>query len=127
MSEGRSQCEYVIKKKSGNLLFIPSSSLQLFSVNLFLSRYKENMQKLSALHKDRPVDPLKLSVHWTEFVMRHKGAKHLRSAVHDLNWLQYYCLDVIALLVTVVLVFIMLTVKCLKLCLWKLSRKRKQD
>ncbi len=85
------------------------------------------MQKLSALHKDRPVDPLNLSVHWTEFVMRHKGAKHLRSAVHDLNWLQYYCLDVIALLVTVVLVFIMLTVKCLKLCLWKLSRKRKQD
>ncbi len=127
MSEGRSQCEYVIKKKSGNLLFVPSSSLQLFAVNLFLSRYKENMQKLSALHKDRPVDPLNLSVHWTEFVMRHKGAKHLRSAVHDLNWLQYYCLDVIALLVTVVLVFIMLTVKCLKLCLWKLSRKRKQD
>ncbi|XP_041804344.1 UDP-glucuronosyltransferase 1A1-like [Chelmon rostratus] len=91
------------------------------------TRYKENMQKLSALHKDRPVDPLDLSVYWTEFVMRHKGAKHLRSAVHDLNWIQYFCLDVIALLASVVLVFVILTVKCLKLCLRKLSRKRKQD
>ncbi|KAA8587441.1 hypothetical protein FQN60_016303, partial [Etheostoma spectabile] len=67
------------------------------------TRYKENMQKLSALHKDRPVDPLDLSVYWTEFVMRHKGAKHLRPAVLDLNWIQYYCLDVIAALATVVL------------------------
>ncbi|XP_076601903.1 UDP-glucuronosyltransferase 1A1-like [Chaetodon auriga] len=91
------------------------------------TRYKENMQKLSALHKDRPVDPLDLSVYWTEFVMRHKGAKHLRAAVHDLNWIQYFCLDVIALLATVVLMFVIVTVKCLKLCFRKLSRKRKQD
>ncbi|XP_070701291.1 UDP-glucuronosyltransferase 1A1-like [Pempheris klunzingeri] len=91
------------------------------------TRYKDNIQKRSALHKDRPIDPLDLSVYWTEFVMRHKGAKHLKSAVHGLNWIQYFCLDVIALLVTVVLLFVILTVKCLKLCLWKLGRKRKQD
>ncbi len=94
---------------------------------LLTSRYKENMQKLSALHKDRPVEPLDLSVYWTEFVMKHKGAKHLRAAVHDLNWFQYFCLDVIALLATVMLVSVVLTVKCLKLCLRKLGRKRKQD
>lgn len=91
------------------------------------TRYKENVLKLSALHKDRPVDPLDLSVYWTEFVMRHKGAKHLRPAVHDLNWFQYFSLDVISLLAIVVLVFVILTVKCLKLCLRKLSRKRKRD
>ncbi|MEQ2288364.1 hypothetical protein AMECASPLE_021910 [Ameca splendens] len=91
------------------------------------TRYKENIKKLSALHNDRPIDPLDLSVFWTEFVMQHKGAKHLRPALHDLYWFQYYCLDVIALLVTVLLVFVTLTFKCLKLCLQKLSRKRKQD
>ncbi|XP_034410864.1 UDP-glucuronosyltransferase 1-1-like isoform X1 [Cyclopterus lumpus] len=91
------------------------------------TRYKENIQKLSALHKDRPVDPLDLSVYWTEYVMRHKGAKHLRSAVHDLNWLQYFCLDVIVLLATVVLFFVILSVQCLKLFIRKLGRKRKQD
>ncbi|XP_047445076.1 UDP-glucuronosyltransferase 1A1-like [Mugil cephalus] len=91
------------------------------------SSYRENMQRLSALHKDRPIGPLDLSVYWTEFVMRHKGAKHLWAAVHNLNWFQYYCLDIIALLGTVLLVFVLVTVKCMKLCFWKVSRKRKQD
>uniref|UniRef100_A0A673B539 UDP-glucuronosyltransferase n=1 Tax=Sphaeramia orbicularis TaxID=375764 RepID=A0A673B539_9TELE len=91
------------------------------------TRYRENLQRLSALHTDRPIDPLELSVYWTEFVMRHKGAKHLKAAVHDLNLIQYFCLDVIALLVTVVLVFLILTVKCFKMCFRKLGKKRKQD
>lgn len=89
--------------------------------------YRENIQKLSALHKDRPIAPLDLSVYWTEFVMRHKGAKHLRAAVHDLNWFQYFCLDVIALLATILLFFVIVTVKCMKLCFRKVSRKRKQE
>ncbi|XP_028283983.1 UDP-glucuronosyltransferase 1-1-like [Parambassis ranga] len=91
------------------------------------TRYKENIQRLSALHRDRPHDPLDLSVYWTEFVMRHKGAKHLKAAVHDLNWIQYHCLDVIALLATVLLVFVVLTTKCIKLCFRKLSMKKKKD
>lgn len=116
-----------IKESAFHTIYFSMLYSSTLAINLFIFRYKENMQKLSALHKDRPIDPLDLSVYWTEFVMRHKGAKHLRAAVHDLNWLQYYCLDVIALLATVVLVFVILTVKCLKLCLRKLSRKRKND
>jgi glucuronosyltransferase len=38
-------------------------------------------------------------VYWTEYVIRHKGAPHLRSAVLDLAWYQYFLLDVIAVLV----------------------------
>lgn len=92
-----------------------------------MCRYKESVQKLSTLHRDRPVEPLDLSVYWTEYVMRHKGAKHLKSAGADLNWIQYSCLDVIALLAVLLLLVVTLTVKCMKLCLCKLSRKRKQD
>ncbi|XP_077391705.1 UDP-glucuronosyltransferase 1A1-like isoform X2 [Festucalex cinctus] len=91
------------------------------------TRYKEKITRLSALHRDRPIDPLDLSVYWTEFVMRHKGAKHLKAAVNHLNWFQYFCLDVIALLATIVLLVMVLTAKCLKFCCRKLSRKRKQD
>ncbi|XP_077304341.1 UDP-glucuronosyltransferase 1A6-like isoform X9 [Lithobates pipiens] len=47
------------------------------------SSYKENIQRLSDLHLDRPIHPLDLAVHWVEFVMRHKGAPHLRPAAHD--------------------------------------------
>ncbi|XP_017275649.1 UDP-glucuronosyltransferase 1A1 [Kryptolebias marmoratus] len=91
------------------------------------TRYKENVQKLSAIHNDRPVDPLDLSVYWTEYVMKHKGVKHLKAAVHDLNWFQYFCLDVITVLATVLLVSVTLTVKCLKFCYGKLNRKKKRD
>uniref|UniRef100_A0AAR2LKL4 UDP-glucuronosyltransferase n=1 Tax=Pygocentrus nattereri TaxID=42514 RepID=A0AAR2LKL4_PYGNA len=63
--------------------------------------YKEKMVKLSAVHKDRPIEPLDLAVYWTEFVMRHKGAEHLRPAAHDLNWFQYHSLDVIGFLLVV--------------------------
>ncbi|XP_028987521.1 UDP-glucuronosyltransferase-like isoform X2 [Betta splendens] len=91
------------------------------------TRYKENIQKLSILHNDRPADPLDLSVYWTEFVMRHKGAKHLKAAVADLNWFQYFCLDIVAVLVSVVLVSVVLTVKCFKLCLRRVRAKRKLD
>jgi glucuronosyltransferase len=37
-------------------------------------------------------------VFWTEYVIRHKGAPHMRSAVLDLAWYQYFLLDVIAVL-----------------------------
>ncbi|KAI9538332.1 hypothetical protein NQZ68_016374 [Dissostichus eleginoides] len=58
-----------------------------------LHSYKENIVRLSEIHLDRPVPPLDLAVFWTEFVIRHKGAEHLRVAAHDLNWIQYHSLD----------------------------------
>ncbi|XP_059332202.1 UDP-glucuronosyltransferase 1A1-like isoform X9 [Ammospiza nelsoni] len=78
--------------------------------------YKENIQRLSDLHLDRPIHPLDLAVHWVEFVMRHKGAPHLRPAAHDLNWVQYHSLDVIAFLAAVTLLFLFISFKCCLCC-----------
>lgn len=83
---------------------------------IYDASFKKNATRLSVLHKDRPIEPLDLAVHWLEFVMRHKGADHLRPAAHDLYWIQYHCLDVIALLVAVVLMIIYLCVKCCLIC-----------
>ncbi|KAM6178674.1 UDP-glucuronosyltransferase 1A7-like [Rhynchocyon petersi] len=74
--------------------------------------YKENIMRLSSLHKDRPVEPLDLAVFWVEFVMRHKGAPHLRPAAHDLTWYQYHSLDVIGFLLAIVLVSTFVAFKC---------------
>ncbi|XP_064289498.1 UDP-glucuronosyltransferase 1A1-like isoform X3 [Passer domesticus] len=79
-------------------------------------RYKENIQRLSDLHLDRPIHPLDLAVHWVEFVMRHKGAPHLRPAAHDLNWVQYHSLDVIAFLAAVTLLVLFISFKCCLCC-----------
>jgi glucuronosyltransferase len=61
-------------------------------------RYRENAQRLSRIFRDQPRTPLEQAVYWTEYVIRHKGAPHLRSAVLDLAWYQYFLLDVIAVL-----------------------------
>ncbi|XP_053511186.1 UDP-glucuronosyltransferase 1A10 isoform X5 [Artibeus jamaicensis] len=74
--------------------------------------YKENIMQLSSLHKDRPIEPLDLAVFWVEFVMRHKGAPHLRPAAHDLTWYQYHSLDVIGFLLAIVLGVVFIVYKC---------------
>jgi glucuronosyltransferase len=58
------------------------------------------MKRLSAVYKDQPQTPLERAVYWTEYVIRHKGAPHLRSAAADLSWYQYLLLDVMLVLAT---------------------------
>nr|CAD7261547.1 unnamed protein product [Timema shepardi] len=55
-------------------------------------RYKTNAQEASRLFRDQPETPLERAVYWTEYVIRHKGATHLRSASLTLSWYQYYLL-----------------------------------
>ncbi|XP_036622175.1 UDP-glucuronosyltransferase 1A3-like isoform X2 [Trichosurus vulpecula] len=86
--------------------------------------YKENIMRMSALHKDRPISPLDLAVFWVEFVMRNKGAPHLRAAAHDLNWIQYHSLDVMAFLLAIVLTVVLIAIKCLKFCFQKCFGKK---
>nr|XP_012641414.1 UDP-glucuronosyltransferase 2B7-like isoform X1 [Microcebus murinus] len=79
--------------------------------------YKENAMKLSRIHHDQPTRPLDRAVFWIEFVMRHKGAKHLRVAAHDLTWFQYHSLDVLGFLLACVATAIFIITKfCLFFC-----------
>ncbi|XP_055152128.1 UDP-glucuronosyltransferase 2B4-like [Symphalangus syndactylus] len=87
--------------------------------------YKENAMKLSRIHHDQSVKPLDRAVFWIEFVMCHKGAKHLRVAAHDLTWFQYLSLDVIGFLLACVATVIFIITKCL-FCVWKFVRTGKK-
>nr|XP_051696794.1 UDP-glucuronosyltransferase 2B14-like [Oryctolagus cuniculus] len=73
--------------------------------------YKENVMTLSSIHHDQPMKPLDQAVFWIEYVMRHKGAKHLRVAAHDLTWFQYHSLDVVGFLVSCAAFLIFLVIK----------------
>ncbi|XP_015838775.2 UDP-glycosyltransferase UGT5 [Tribolium castaneum] len=78
------------------------------------SKYKKNVQKRSKLMHDQPLKPLDLAVYWIEYVIRHKGAPHLRSAGLDLRWYQREMIDVIAFLtacVTAILAAVYLTIR----------------
>ncbi|CAH1777838.1 unnamed protein product [Owenia fusiformis] len=60
--------------------------------------YKENANKAAAIFLDQLVPARDKITYWAEYVMRHKGAPHLRSqAANNLNFTQYYLLDIFSL------------------------------
>ncbi|KAF7264248.1 hypothetical protein GWI33_000431 [Rhynchophorus ferrugineus] len=65
--------------------------------------FAENAKYLDDLMKDQPQDGLDKAIWWIEYVIRHKGAKHLRSIAVDMPWWQYMMLDILAFLSAVFL------------------------
>lgn len=54
------------------------------------------------------------AVYWTEYVIRHKGAPHLKSPARYMKWWEYYNLDVIGVLLLIVVSIVVLTYKMIK-------------
>ncbi|PSN34572.1 UDP-glucuronosyltransferase 2B18, partial [Blattella germanica] len=87
-------------------------------------RYKENMDKFSALSKDESRSSLEKIVWWTEYVLRHNGTKHLRSAALDLTWYQYLLLDVMSFVIFIVLIIISILYYCIRLIYIQFLKKQ---
>ncbi|RVE74691.1 hypothetical protein OJAV_G00025410 [Oryzias javanicus] len=87
--------------------------------------YRMNMQRLSRLHRDQPMRPLDTALFWIEFVMRHKGAAHLRTESYKLPWYSYHSVDVIVFLLTVTGLLLFLVFGLLWFC-FRLCFKRKE-
>ncbi|KAM8860978.1 UDP-glucuronosyltransferase 2C1-like [Synchiropus picturatus] len=91
--------------------------------------YRENMQRLSQLQRDQPMKPLDQAMFWIEYVMRHKGAPHLKSESFKMSWVVYNCIDVIAALLALFLCIIFSSFACIRF-LWRLflhKGKKKQE
>ncbi|XP_062550717.1 UDP-glycosyltransferase UGT5-like [Armigeres subalbatus] len=73
--------------------------------------FKVNALAISQRYRDQPLTPLELAVFWAEYVIRQKGAPHIRAAAMDLNLLQYHNLDVLALLIGLPIVIVHILVK----------------
>lgn len=68
-------------------------------------------QRLAQIHHGRPVKPLDEAVFWIEYVMKNKGAKHLRVAAHHLTWYQYYLLDVLSFIILTLALILYIFIK----------------
>lgn len=92
--------------------------------------YTENAKHVKRAFTDRPLSPLDTAIFWTEYVIRHGGAPHLRSAAVDLAWYQYYLLDVLAvlflILVAVLSFFFLILKKLFSLCRSSKTVQQKQ-
>lgn len=69
--------------------------------------FRENAIKMRTLINDKPVAAKELFLYWVNYVIRHKGAKHLISlAVNDLNLMQYHSLDVLLFIFVILLLLV---------------------
>nr|ATN96035.1 UDP-glucuronosyl transferase 351A4 [Aphis gossypii] len=93
-------------------------------------RFTENAKKMSTIFHDRPMSALDTAVYWVEYVIRHKGAHHLRSTAVKLTWYQYLLLDVILFFIVISLLLIYIfyfITKCIIRSILKLFIKQKTD
>ncbi|CAD0205766.1 unnamed protein product [Chrysodeixis includens] len=72
--------------------------------------YKENIIKLRDRMHDQPQQPLERAMWWIEYVMRHGGAKHLRSPAAFITWREYLELDLVAVVLSVLISIILVIV-----------------
>lgn len=92
--------------------------------------FNKKAKEVSMRFRDRPMAPLDTATYWVEYVARHKGAPHLRSAATKLTWYQYYLLDVAAFLIFALTIVFYVTYFVLKFLIKKLflkNRKIKQQ
>ncbi|KAK7069026.1 hypothetical protein SK128_007339 [Halocaridina rubra] len=61
------------------------------------SSYKRNSDTISRILRDQLQSPKDKAVFWTEYVIKHNGATHLRSPAADLSWIEFLLLDIICL------------------------------
>ncbi|CAH1647236.1 unnamed protein product [Spodoptera littoralis] len=77
--------------------------------------YRRNMERFRTLINDSPQTPLERAVWWTEYLLRHGDAKHLRSPSANISWRQYLELDLVLILLSVLLTVIAVIVIVLRL------------
>ncbi|CAI6347810.1 unnamed protein product [Macrosiphum euphorbiae] len=87
------------------------SFLKIFLEHLNNKKYKENAETASKIFKDRPMSQAEPVVYWTEYVLRHNGAPHLKSLAFKLRWYQYYLLNVLVVILVFISVVIFITRK----------------
>lgn len=87
--------------------------------------YAENVKEISLLYRDRPLSALDTAVYWVEYVLRHNGARHLKSEAVHLNFIQKSSLDVCAFLVLAI-VLLWKLLKFVFLFIWRLCRSKLQ-
>ncbi|KAL0270116.1 UNVERIFIED_CONTAM: hypothetical protein PYX00_007626 [Menopon gallinae] len=94
--------------------------------------YKETAMRKSVHLNDRLMPPAETAVFWIEYVIRHKGAPHMRCAAVDLEWYELYLIDVFAVIAVAVFLAGWLACRCTRavcraICCRKPAKKRKTN
>lgn len=91
------------------------------------SRYKENAVTRSKILHDRATPPIDSAIYWTEYVIRHKGAKHLRPARNDLSLYEVLGIDIALFIFSVAASPVLLLIIISSLLRKRRAAKAKKD
>ncbi|CAI2347470.1 unnamed protein product [Caenorhabditis sp. 36 PRJEB53466] len=122
-----------IAKKHGFAVNIQKGTISketiVEALNEILSNdgYKQRAQRLSAMVRAQPTKPAERLLKWSEFLAEFKQLENLEPAALKLNFLQYHSLDVVALLLTVVLLVLYVGYRILKAIARRCCCRTKND
>lgn len=77
-------------------------------------KYRENVKELSGIYHDRILKPKENLVYWINYVLRHKGAEHLKLGGLGLPLYKYLMLDIVVPLLVIWHVLVFLTIRIIK-------------
>ncbi|KAH9634408.1 hypothetical protein HF086_000234 [Spodoptera exigua] len=110
----------------------PTLTEEIFenAINTVLSdkSYRQNIERLRRVMYDQPQTPLERAVWWTEHVLRHGGARHLRGPAANMSWTEYLELELVFTVLGIVLsILVVLSFLLLKFwrCLMPTARQQK--
>lgn len=84
-------------------------------------KYTRAVRDFSEVYRDRSMTPRQSVVWWVDYVLRHKGAKHMQSpAVYLTRW-QLMSLDVLGLLLMIVAIVVSILIVMGRFCISKLN------
>ncbi|XP_050523255.1 UDP-glycosyltransferase UGT5-like [Daktulosphaira vitifoliae] len=93
--------------------------------------YALSAKKISAIFKDEPLTQLEKAIFWIEYVIRHKGAAHLKTSANELYWFQYLLLDIFFSISCILLISFYVIKKLVKrtckICSKEKTPKNKKD
>jgi len=126
--------EYIKKRGLGlvlNYKYMTSEEFKDTIFRLLTEKSFDVTAKIQAARfRDQPMSPLETAIWWTHYVLRHKGAPHMRVAGRELDFFTYYSLDVLATLFIAPVIILSIISLCLdkflKLILQHAAKTRKR-
>ncbi|CAB3360397.1 Hypothetical predicted protein [Cloeon dipterum] len=85
--------------------------------------FLKNAQDLKRRVRDQQDKPLDRALFWTEYVLRHNGAPHLRTAATDMRWWQVHLIDVYGAIFTFIFAVLLFDYYLIKWCCCRSKNK----
>lgn len=67
-------------------------------------KYRLEVKKQQIFLMDQLQTPLERAIFYTEYVIRHKGAKHLQSPSRHMSVIEYYLIDAMVVMIIMILI-----------------------